>query len=319
MSDRDALLNLAPPDAKDELGEYLQQRLKVSCGYTLATYQWEPSGGFAEAKGVAFLLHGVFSHASFEWLAADESNHRVLFKGSVVERLVEKGLAVIAYDHPGHGRSTGLHGFVDTHDHLRDAAIEVVEHFTGGGSDLAGKKRFIVGMSMGATTAIRVCAKRPDLADVYALVSPAVRPPDDMFGWHGRFLRFISPILGATVPQLPVLRLPPSPDENIRNAVEKDGLVHRGALRVRMGIEFLRVYSEINDIAQDLKFKSVIVFVGANDQIVSPSGIKDFVSRIQSNDKLMFSCPNLGHEVMREEPGCDATVDELVNWISHRI
>lgn len=171
---------------------------------------------------------------------------------------------------------------------------------------------------MGGTTAIRVCTKRPDLMDGVALFSPAVRPPDDMFGAYGRFLKAISSILGALVPKLPVLKLPPSQDPVIRDAVEKDGLVHRGALRVRMGMEFLRVYREIDSTAHDIKFKSVVIMIGGKDNIVSPSGIESFVQRIQSDDKVVYRYEDLGHEVTWEA-GSEKVIEQFILWLKEHL
>lgn len=306
---------LRPSDAVDEKGGYLLGTLP-SQGYTLATYLWEPSCGMAKSSGVAFILHGIFGHTCFEWLAADENNHRTRLAGSVVDKLLKLNFTVVGHDHPGHGRSTGLHGYVDTHDHLRDCAIDVIEHFQKQEA-LRAKKCLVLAMSMGGTTAIRVCAKRPDLVDTYALLSPAVRPPDDMFGKYGEFLAAIRHLLGFLVPKLPVLKLPPSPSPVIRDAVEKDGMVHRGAVRVKMGLEFLRVYQEVNDTAHQLQFGSVVIFVGGEDQIVSPTGIQEFVDRIQSPDKRMFVNEGIGHEVFRE-PGCHVAIDQFVDWVKKR-
>lgn len=317
MTSRDELLNLTPSDAKDELGGYVQGRLAASHGYTIATYTWEPKCGFKKAKGVMFLLHGVLGHSTFEWLAPDESNYRVLLKGSLVQRLLALDLVVIAHDQPAHGRSTGLHAYVDSLDHMRDCAIDVIEHMMSR-EELAGKKKFLTGMSMGGTITIRICQERPDLLDGVILISPAVRPPDDMFGPYGRFLKAISPILGALVPRLPVLKLPPSPDPLIRDAVEKDGLIHRGALRVNMGMEFLRVYSEINDDADNIEFKAMIIFIGSNDNVVSPQGIEQFTKRVKCQDKNYYKMDDIGHDVLKEA-GCEPAVEKYIAWVKERI
>lgn len=171
---------------------------------------------------------------------------------------------------------------------------------------------------MGGTTAVRVCAKRSDLVDGVALFSPAVRPPDDMFGAYGRFLVACSSLLGALVPKLPVLKLPPSPDPVIRDAVQKDGLVHRGALRVRMAMEFLRVYHEINSTAHDIKFKSVVIMIGGKDIIVSPAGIESFVQRIQCDDKIVCRYDDIGHEVTWEA-GSGKVIDQYIQWIKEHV
>ncbi|CAN8061399.1 unnamed protein product [Agarophyton chilense] len=300
----------------DKLGGYRQGDVDVRNGYKIATYFWEPKCGIADAKGVVFLFHGIVGHSLFEWLAPDENNYRTLLKGSIVEKLLNLGLVVVAHDHPGHGRSSGLHAYFESFDHVRDAAIDVIESFKNM-EDLRGKKTFIMGMSMGGTTTILVCEKSPDLVDGVILLSPAVRPPDDMFGAYGQFLYTIRPLLGFLVPMLPVLKLPPSPDPTIRDAVSKDGLMYRGRLRVKVGMEFLRVYRQIDEEAESLKFKHIIIFVGKDDFVVSPDGITQFVKRIQCEDKRMYVC-NSGHEVFTQN-GCEPAVAEGVSWLKQHV
>lgn len=314
---REQVRQLKPSGEKDELGGCVQRTLEASHGYSVATYEWEPPCGFVAAKAVVFAMHGILGHSMFEWLAPDADNHRVLLRGSVIDKLLDLGVAVVAHDHPGHGRTSGLHAYVDSHNHLRDVSIDVIEHFKAR-DDLKGKPTFLMGNSMGGTTSIRVCAARPDLLDAVALFSPAVQPPDDMFGPYGHFLKFISPVLGFLVPKLPVLKLPPSPDPVIRDAVEKDGLIYRGALRVQMGMEFLRVYTEINDNADKIAFKRVAIFIGKLDTIVSPSGIESFVGRIKSADKHVYIFDNLGHEVLREA-GCEKAIEQFIKWVKDGI
>lgn len=302
---------LLPPDAVDPLGGYVQRRFDSNTGYQLATYEWTPPCGLPAARGMVFLLHGILGHTTFEWLSPDDDNHRVLLKDSLVERLMDCGLLVIGYDHPGHGRSTGLHCYIDSHDELRDAAIDVVQHYSAQHPTFP---KIMIAMSMGGTTAIRVCQKMPNIIDSYLLLSPAVAPPDNMFGWQGKFLKFISPILAATVPKLPVLSLPPAPDPVVRDATEKDGLVHKGPLRVRTCIEFLRVYSEINEQADQIKFNSVAIFVGHKDMIVSPAVMREFLERISSNDKHLFEYEQFGHDIFREV-GTEIVIDKMVEFV----
>lgn len=262
-------------------------------------------------------MHGILGHSTFEWLSPDHLNHRTLLSSSLIDKLLALDLTVVAHDHPGHGRSSGLHAYVDSHDHLRDVCVDVIHHFEAR-AQLAGKQKFLMGNSMGGTTAIRVAMQQPQLLDGVILFSPAVRPPDDMFGPYGRFLMAIRPLLGLLVPKLPVLKLPPSPDPVIRDAVEKDGLVHRGALRVQMGMEFLRVYNEINEQAHQIEFRKILILIGKMDPIVSPSGIQSFVDRVQCDDKQVFSYDNLGHEVVRET-GCEKAIEQCVQWLRQRV
>lgn len=317
MTNREEALKTPPTTTRDDLGGYVQESLKASHGYTLAVYTWEPQCGRANAKAIAFLMHGVIGHSIFEWLAPNAENHRALLKGSMVEQLLALDIFVVAHDHPAHGRSSGLHAYVDSHDHLRDCAIDVMESFKNK-PELKGKKTYVFGHSMGGTTAIRVCSKKPHLIDNVILTSPAVRPPDDMFGPYGKFLLAISPILGSLLPKLPVLKLPPSPDEDIRDAVSKDPLIYRGSLRVRMALEFLRVYSDIHETAHQMSFSSIAIFIGLKDIVVSPDGIKKFVQRIQCDDKQTFVYESLGHDVLTEK-GCERPREDALHWVKDRL
>lgn len=292
-------------------------RVFVKSGHEIATYTWEPSCGLSAAKGVVHLLHGVFGYTLFEWLTPDAQNYRNTLNGSVISSLLDADLVIIGHDHPAHGRSSGLHAYVDTLDFMRDAAIEVAEHFRRT-PELVDKPRFLIGMSMGGTTAIQVARRRPDIFDGFALISPAVRPPDSMFGWYGRFLRAINVPLGVFVPKLPVLKLPKSEDPKIRDAVQKDMLVYKGAIRVKVGQEFLRIYEDIDTHADDIHFDRVSIFCGLKDNIVSPSGIKQFFGRIQCKDKSFFDYADLSHEVLREV-GCEPARSDLVSWIKERL
>jgi len=311
-----------PPDpltlgCKHSIGGYKMGVVESKrTGYDLATYTWAPENGGGPV-GVVFLLHGVFGHSCFEWLTPDVRNHRCLLRDSLVQLFLEKNFAVVAHDHPGHGRSSGLHAYVDSLDIMRDAAIDVTESFNDD-DDYSSLPKFLCGMSMGATTSILVAKARPDLFKGFCLVSPAVRPPDDMFGWYGTFLRAINKPLGWLVPKLPVLNLPSSYDPKIRDAVHKDPLVYKGAMRVKLGQEFLRVYDEINTTADEIQFGKVAIFVGKNDNVVSPDGIKQFFERIPCEDKHLFSYDGLAHEILRE-PGCDKVRIDLANWILQRL
>jgi alpha-beta hydrolase superfamily lysophospholipase len=304
---------------KDVKGAFYPGTFPASNGYKLATYTWLPACGVAEAKGVVFLLHGVFAHARFEFLDADANNRRTVYEGSIPSRLNDLGMIVVAHDHPAHGLSSGLSGFVNSFNELRDAAAELADFFMAREDlMLEGKPRFVAGMSMGGTVSIEMARVRPDRFDGYILFSPAVRPPDDMFGWWGMFLHSISSVLASAAPKLKVLSLPASPVECIRDAVAKDDLVVKGPMRARVGTEFLRVYKEIEDNADKISLPAVLVVIGETDPIVSPGGIHDFVQQIKCDDKNVKSIASLGHEVLRE-PGNEMTREVFYSWISERI
>lgn len=301
----------------DPLGRFIASNFETSAG-ALATYTWLPACGAAEAKGCVFLVHGIFAHVRFEFLEPDADNRRVLYAGSLVEGLNERGFIVFGHDHPSHGMSAGEPGFWTSMDVLRDAAMEFFEA-TLAKPEFAGKKNFVAGMSMGGTVIIETCRVKPGMFDGVVLFSPAVKPPDDSFGLYGRFLRTISGVLNSVVPAWRPMSLPPSAVPVIRDAVEKDDLVYKGGLTVRVGVEFLRVYGEINDTADTIEFPALIVFSGELDNIVSPSGIRAWVAKVVCSDKESKVLPApMMHEVLRE-PGRDECHNLMYKWIEKRL
>lgn len=305
---------------KDSKGGFVRSSFKTSNDVELAVYTWAPPCGIEAARGCCFVLHGIFGHTRFEFLEPDEDNRRVLYSGSIIEALNNEGMLVIGHDNPSHGLSSGERGYWRSFDVLRDAAIEFYEDaHKREDLFLQGKKTFFAGMSMGGTIGIEVCRKRPDLFSGYVLYSPACQPPDDSFGLYGRFLQSVSGVLNKVVPTWSAINLPPSDDLVIRDACEKDELVQKTSLRVRVGCEFLRVYRDISANAESIVFPDVLVFVGEGDNIVSPSGIKEFVAKISSSGtKEMFVCTGLAHEVLREV-GREVTHEKTIAWFAERL
>jgi acylglycerol lipase len=312
---------------QDPHGRFLRDVFKTSNGYELATYTWLPDCGVGDAKGCAFLLHGISSHARFEYLDCNDKNERVAYAGSIPAHLNALGLIVFAHDHPGHGLSTGKRVYWDSMDELQAATEQFCAAQLGAPKyQLAGKPRFVVGMSMGGTIAIQIARSSSTsgnsnphpLFTGYVLLSPAVRPPDDMFGWYGRALLALASVLNAVAPKAAVLQVPFSEDPVLRAAAMQDELVVKQRTYVRVAHEFLRVYAEIDAHAASIAFPGVLVVVGARDPIVSPSGIQRFIERVQSPDKQVRVFDDLGHEVIRE-PGCDAARETVLTWIAERM
>lgn len=302
---------LISPSEPDRHGGYVQSSLSAPHGHTVAVYEWAPED---EPVGLLFFLHGLATHACFGLLGVDKQGHRTVLEGSLVRHFLKLNFHVVAHDHPGHGRSTGLHGYVDSHDELRDAAVTVIRAFRTRAA-FRHLPAVAVGESMGGSVCIRVAAKAPKLIDHYVLISPAVRLPDGSFGLVMRLLRKISALLDFLVPHMPVFRLPPSKHPCLAEALRNDGLTYLGLLRVRMVVGFLRVYKEIEDNAHNIRFNSLAVFAGAHDISVAPEGIRYFCDRIECvTNKKFFFYDNIGHDVMRE-PGGERPQADMVQWL----
>ncbi len=127
-----------------EPGEFLD--------YTLTL----PKGTQTPATLVIY-LHGFASH---------QKGEKVLY---FRDRFVEAGAAYLAFDHRGHGSSSGTMKDLTITRNLED--IGTIIKAEGAGF----KKRMLVGSSMGGQTAAWYAARRPDLITANLLIAPGFR------------------------------------------------------------------------------------------------------------------------------------------------
>ena len=132
-------------------------------------------------RAVLVLVHGLFDHAAL-W------RHQIRWA-------LEAQLAVVAFDLPGHGLSTGAPAHVETFARYVDALRAVLE----AAAAPLGLPVFAMGQSTGGSVLMEYLlgghgARGTDLADV-ALVAPLVRPRAWALGRP--LLRVAGPFLGS--------------------------------------------------------------------------------------------------------------------------
>ncbi len=126
-------------------------------GTTLFAQAWEP----VERPGAVLgIVHGLGEHSGRY--------------GAVVERFVQAGISVVAYDQRGHGRTGGiLPAFATLLDDIDLLTTEMLQRGTG--------RQFLWGHSLGGGLALYYCLFRHSpLSGVIAsspLLKPTVRPP----------------------------------------------------------------------------------------------------------------------------------------------
>lgn len=110
-------------------------------------------------RGAAVVVHGYYDHVGLY--------------GHLIRYLLSRGLAVLAYDHQGHGLSTGARVTVDSFDRYVDGLEAVLEAVSG---DLP-EPRYALAQSMGGAVLMEYLM-RPGRTtfDEVALFAPLVRP-----------------------------------------------------------------------------------------------------------------------------------------------
>ncbi len=118
-------------------------------GDPLFVQSWSPD---AAARGAVVLLHGLAEHSGRY--------------AELVARLVDRGLAVYALDHRGHGRSPGPRANVGRFAWLvADAATRLATVR----AELPGRPVVLLGHSLGGAIALATALAHPDLVTALAL------------------------------------------------------------------------------------------------------------------------------------------------------
>lgn len=137
-----------------------------AAGFRIATHYWLPEN----ARATLIVVHGYYDHVG-------NFNRIIRFA-------LEQNLAVLTFDLPGHGLSSGSRASIDSFNQYGDVLAEVIKQ----GKSCMPKPLFILGQSTGAAVILNYMW-RPD-ADLHALekiilCAPLILPR----GWRmGRFI-----------------------------------------------------------------------------------------------------------------------------------
>ena len=249
-------------------------------------------------RAALLLVHGFAEHAG--------RHERTL------EHLAARGISAYAYDQRGHGRSPGRRAIVARFDAWVIDALRVLDDVA---ADAPGLPLFLMGASMGGLLAIRAAQRRPaGLAGVIA-VAPAL----SIAGGQSAFAKAIAPVLARVAPSLPVAKLEVnvlSRDPAVGAAFLADPLTFKGGFPVRTGVEMVAAGAAAFAEASRWTLPLLVV-QGDRDRIVSPHGGPRFVDEAGGSDRTLRTVAGGYHEPFND-PGGDALVDEVADWILAR-
>lgn len=128
-------------------------------------------------RGTVFLVHGYFDHAGLY--------------GNLIKYCLMHGLAVVVFDLPGHGLSSGKLSSIESFNQYSEAFLSCV---TEAGEQLINKPRFAIGQSMGAAVLINCIIEKifpPQDFDHIILLAPLLYPRK----WN--VMRFLFPLVSC--------------------------------------------------------------------------------------------------------------------------
>jgi alpha-beta hydrolase superfamily lysophospholipase len=263
-------------------------QLDTADGLGLFAKEWRPDG---PTRGVVCVFHGLGEHGG-QYV-------------EVAKALTEAGVALIAIDLRGHGRSPGRRGHTPSYGALLD---DVDALLAGAAERHPGAPRFLYGQSLGGNLVLNHAIRRqPDIVGVIA-TGPWLRMTNDLV-WYKRFL--------ATIlePIWPTLSFSTGDDEILEETgVRRDvDLFHRLiSLRLLMGMRRAGVWAERN--ASLLRTPALLIH-GEADPVTSPDASLEFARGAGTICQATF-LSGIGHNPHEENP---STIPMIVGWVLGRI
>jgi alpha-beta hydrolase superfamily lysophospholipase len=258
--------------------ETLESRFSGAAGVTIHRRSWLPDG---PPRGVVVLVHGMGEHSG-------RYDH-------VGRHLASRGLAVLSYDHRGHGLSGGETGTVERFDLFLDDLSTMMDLAR---AEHSGVPLFALGHSMGGLILASWLLDRGPSPDLVVLSGPAIVPllhPGD---------RTIDPT-----------RL--SADPAAQRAYLEDPLVLRERVQPGLFVALAEGLGTLVGRGGELDVPILLIH-GDADRLCSAEGAAAWVGEGRSADKTIRLYPGGRHEMLNEV-NRDEVLADLTAWIEARL
>ncbi|PKA48525.1 hypothetical protein AXF42_Ash017424 [Apostasia shenzhenica] len=294
-------------DQENEGIKYDEEFVLSRRGLKLLTCRWIPVS--VEPKALIFLCHGYAMECS------------ISMRGTAI-RLVKAGFAVYGIDYEGHGKSSGLQGYVPSFDGLVD---DCLHHFKSICEKPENKKkqRFLLGESMGGAVALLLHRKAPVYWNGAVLVAPMCKIADEMKP-HPVVINILKKLSNV----IPKWRIIPTQDiidvafksPEKREEIRSNPYCFKGRPRLKTAQELLLVSLDIEKNLDMVSLPFLIVH-GGDDVVTDPSVSKLLYELASSKDKTFKLYPGMWHALTFAEPleSIDLVFNDIVVWLNERV
>ncbi len=271
------------------------------------TYSWKGKEGqdiYARTwstpspKAVLCIVHGLGEHIGRYQAVADKMN--------------EKGIAVMGYDHPGHGQTTGQRGHVGSYDYLLDEVETLIGKAK---SQYPNLPIFLYGHSMGGNVGINYLLRRQPSVKAAIITGPWLElpaPPPAIKYFLGKMMRNIYPKFNehTALDSSAISR-----DPKIVEAYKADPLVHDNiSASFFMGCFEAAAYALAH--AEELNTPTLLMH-GQADRLTSWKGSEKFAAKA---GKMVEFIPWEGafHE-LHNDLIKDQAVNKMIEFLNQHI
>lgn len=274
-------------------------RVRAADGNCLQGYAWLPAE--PPVRAALVIVHGIHDHPGRY--------------AALARALNERGVAVYAQDHRGHGASGGARQRVDSVGQLADdAALALGE----AERRHPGVPLFLYGHSMGGLVGAHMAAAgaaQPRLAGVVLSSAALVLPASASGG-----ARVVVGTLGRIAPGLPLEAVDPAQivrEPAARAALAGDPAIQREKVPARTIATILGGVVELQPLVPGIQVPLLILHGGA-DRVTDPAGSRSVAERAGSGDKKLVIYDAALHSLLHEPEG-PAAQGEIVAFVDARI
>jgi alpha-beta hydrolase superfamily lysophospholipase len=246
------------------------------------------------ARAVFVLAHG----------AAEHSGRYDIFG----RHFAARGYTVAALDLPGHGRSEGTPGYIDSFDDYVDTLHSFQQQVA---ADYPGVPQILLGHSLGGLIGTNYLLRNQAAFVGCVLSGPAIKSDLDPGFFQMSLIRFLS----AFFPRTGALQLDPSAVSRDPGEVERyvnDPLNYSGKLSARLLSEMFKAMQTIHARAGDISLPLLLLH-GSADSMTSPGGSRFLEANAGSRDKTLNIYPGLYHEIFNE-PEREQVFADILVW-----
>lgn len=261
---------------------------------TVYQHRWHAAAGATPQGRGIYLIHGIGEHAGrYQRLA---------------QQLCELGYEVGAHDHPGHGKSAGKRGVIDSDFHLEETAAAQFAEF----AQETGSTPILFGHSLGGLVAASMVLNLEVEVAGLILSAPAFAP---FISPYNRIkLKVLNLLAPKFTQQLPYTAHFLTHDEQEQHKGRTDPLNHRykSASIVTWLVNIGKLTLEK---APQLNVPTLVLIAG-EDVVVNPEAMQIFVERAPAQMITKETYPDFRHEILNETIDRRAQVHaDIEKWL----
>ncbi|KAK8510252.1 hypothetical protein V6N13_103846 [Hibiscus sabdariffa] len=291
----------------DENVNYQEEFITNSQGLKLFTCKWIPKKD--EPKALIFICHGYAMECS-------------ITMSSTAMRLVKEGYAVYGMDYQGHGKSSGLSGYIENFDYIVD---DCSEHFSSicENEENKGKMRYLLAESMGGAVALLLDKKMPGYWNGAVLVAPMCKIADDMK--PPAAVIYVLKGISQLVPTWKSINLTEDIIDlafkrpEIREEVRKNEYCYKGPPRLKSASELLRASTDIEQKLHEVNIPFIVLH-GEDDKVTAPQVSQELFNVATTTDKTIKLYPGMWHGLLYGEPleNIEVVFADIIRWLNER-